>query len=158
MSLIKKLNGNTDIDTVFIKVLGSQRDAQGEESKIELFTQGRSYEKNGVQYITYQETEISGMEGATTLLKIYSDHVVLVRMGTIEQRQEFRVGQCNLSSYSTPFGTMKMGVRTTRLSINRAESGGRVTGIIIDYQLEIDGQWQSANTLSVTLQGDKYGH
>lgn len=158
MSLIKKLNGNTDVETVFIKVLGSQRDAQGEENKIELFTQGRSYEKNGVQYITYQETEISGMEGATTLLKIYSDHVILVRMGTIEQRQEFRVGQCNPSNYITPFGTMKMGVRTTRLRINRAENGGCVTGIIIDYQLEIDGQWQSANTLSVTVQGDKYGH
>lgn len=159
MSLIKPPKGNTDIDQVLITVIGSQRDAQGEENKIELFTHGRKYAKNGALYITYQETEISGLDGATTLLKIFTDHVILVRMGAVEQRQEFRCGERCFSSYITPFGTMEMSVRTTRLTVTRANDGGAVTGVYIEYELEIDGQWQSANTLSVTVQGDrKNGH
>ncbi|HWR43691.1 MAG TPA: DUF1934 domain-containing protein [Sporomusa sp.] len=155
MSLIEALNGNTGIDHVLITVTGSQRDAHGEENTIELFTHGRSHCKNGVHYISYQETEVSGMEGATTLLKIYPDYCLLVRMGRVEQRQEFRIGKCCSSSYVTPYGTMKMGVRTTRLTVTRTADNSRVTGVNIEYELEIDGQWQSANTLAVIVQGDK---
>ncbi|SMD04216.1 Uncharacterized beta-barrel protein YwiB, DUF1934 family [Sporomusa malonica] len=155
MSLIKALNGNTGIDHVLITVTGSQRDVHGEENTIELFTHGRSQVKNGVHYISYQETEISGMEGATTLLKIYTDHVILVRMGQVDQRQEFRIGERCLSSYVTPYGTIQMGVRTTSLTVTRTEDNKWVTGVHIKYELEIDGQWQSANTLNVVVQGDK---
>lgn len=157
--MIKPPKGSNDIDRVLITVIGSQRDAQGEENKIELFTQGRKYAKNGVDYIAYQETEINGLDGAATLLKIYQDYVILVRMGTVEQRQEFRLGERCFSSYITPFGSLKMSVRTTRLTVTRASAGGSVTGVHIEYELEIDGQWQSANTLNVTVQGDrKNGH
>ncbi len=128
-------------------------------NRIELVTPGRRYSKNGVYYITYQETEISGMAGATTLLKIYNDHVILVRLGAVEQRQEFRVGKSSLSSYVTAYGTLAMSVRTTRLTVSRTQGEGCVTGVDIEYELEIDGQWQSANTLRITVQGDrKNGH
>ncbi|WP_425059702.1 hypothetical protein SCACP_03030 [Sporomusa carbonis] len=159
LSLIKALSGDIDTKHVLITVVGSQRDAYGEENKIELFTHGRSYYKNGVHYLSYQETEVSGLEGATTLLKIYTDHIILVRMGAVEQRQEFRLGERCFSSYITPFGTMDMSMRTTRLTVNRLDDSGWVTRVHIEYELEIDGQWQSANTLSVTVQGDrKNGH
>ena len=48
MSLIKPSMGNTAVDQVLLTVIGAQRDAQGEEHKIELFTHGRRYAKNGV--------------------------------------------------------------------------------------------------------------
>lgn len=155
LSLIKALNGNTDIDQVLITVTGRQQDAQGEEDLIELFTCGRSYAKNGVHYLSYQETEISGMEGAATLLKIYTDHCILVRSGQVRQRQEFRMGERTSSSYVTPYGTMEMSVLTTGLIVSRSGNNDLVTGVDIAYQLEIDGQWQSANKLTVVVQGDK---
>lgn len=153
LSLIKQ--SNTDISHVLISVKGSQQDAHGEEDTIELFTHGRRYAKNGVHYITYQESEISGMEGASTLLKVYADYVILVRRGGVDQRQEFRVGQRSRSRYVTPYGTMEISIQTTRLAITRVEDNSQVTGIHIEYELEIDGQWQSANTLAVLIQGDK---
>ncbi|HWR09172.1 DUF1934 domain-containing protein [Sporomusa sp.] len=155
MSLIEALNGNTGIDHVLITVTGCQRDAHGDENTIELFTHGRSHVKNGVHYISYQETEVSGLEGATTLLKIYPDYVILVRRGRVEQRQEFRIGKCCSSCYVTPYGTIKMGVRTTQLTITRTPETSWVSGVNIEYELEIDGQWQSANKLAVIVQGDK---
>lgn len=140
---------------MLISVTGSQQDAQGETDTIELFTHGHRYAKNGVHYLTYQEGEISGMDGTTTLLKIYAGHVILVRSGSVEQRLEFRSGERCSSQYITPYGAMKLEVATTRLEIDHSEDNSQVTGIHIEYELEIDGQWQSANTLAVLVQGDK---
>lgn len=154
-SLIKPLGGNTTSNKVLIRVKGSQRDAFGDENKIELFTEGRSSQKNDAQYVTYKETELSGLEGSSTLLKIYADHVILVRTGAVDQRQEFRLGKRSFSSYVTPFGTLEMSVLTTGLTIRRTADGSSVADINIEYELEIDKRWQSANKLSITVQGDK---
>lgn len=153
------LNGNTGINQVLITVTGCQRDAFGAENTMELFTCGRSYMKNGVHYISYRETEVTGLEGAFTLLKIYGDYVILVRTGRVEQHQEFRTGKSCSSRYVTPYGTMKLGVRTKYLAITRCAETDLVRGVDIEYELEIDGQWQSFNKLAVIVQGDKQnGH
>lgn len=142
---------------VIVTINGVQRDGFGDDSRIEFITVGRHYHKNGVDYITYDESEISGMDGTTTMLKIYGDHVVLVRMGQIEQRQEFRQSERSSCSYITPFGTMQMSVLTSAMEIHFAKSSGQVE---IAYDLEIDGKWQSSNTLSIEIreEGQNNGH
>lgn len=136
------------MDTVVVTVIGSQQDAEGDENRIELTTVGRHYEKNGIHYITYDETQLSGMDGTTTLLKIYGDYVAVVRMGSVEQKQEFRLGEKTFGTYITPYGTMKMAAVTSKLDMSYHEGTG---GIHIEYELEIDGQWQSKNELTVHI-------
>lgn len=136
------------MDTVVVTVIGSQRDAEGDENRIELTTVGRHYEKNGIHYITYDETQLSGMEGTTTLLKIYGDYVAVVRMGSVEQKQEFRLGERTFGTYITPYGIMKMAAVTSKLDMSYHEGTG---GIHIEYEIEIDGQWQSKNELTVHI-------
>ncbi|MCX7780304.1 MAG: DUF1934 domain-containing protein [Negativicutes bacterium] len=144
------------MEKVVVTVVGAQKDASGEENRIELVTAGRHYTKNGVNYITYEETELSGMEGTTTLLKIYPSHVVVVRMGSIEHKQEFRLGEKTYSTYVTPVGSMKMAMHTHKLNLS-AQGINRV--IQIGYELEIDGQWLSSNELSVTIREEqKHGY
>jgi len=134
---------------VLITIIGTQRDGQGEESRIELITVGRCYEKNGVRYIVYQDSEISGFEGVTTMLKLYDKHIVLVRTGRIDHTQEFCLGEKRHSAYITPYGTMQMSILTN--SIQMALDG--ITGSLeISYELEMNGQWQSTNTLSISIQ------
>lgn len=137
---------------VVISVEGTQQDETGEEQRIELVTAGRYYRRQDTDYITYDESELTGLKGTTTLLKIYSDHVVLVRMGTIEQRQEFRTGERNLSTYVTPYGAMNMIVATSDLNIAVIQGIGQ---IVITYELEIEGRWQSSNRLAITIREDK---
>ena len=133
---------------VVITIAGTQRDADGEMDSIEMMTAGRWYDKNGVRYIIYEDTEISGLEGTKTMLKLEADQVSLLRMGKVEYRQEFRLGQKSVSPYATPYGIMQMGIETRQLDLNMEETGGT---IYIVYDLEINGQWQSANTLSVKV-------
>lgn len=133
---------------VIITTIGTQKDEGGEENRIELISAGRYYEKSGVHCITYRESEISGMEDTTTLIKVYEDHFSLIRMGAVEQKQEFLLGQHTSCMYITPFGAMEMGIYTKTLEIDVQAGAGSVTAA---YELQINGQWQSSNTLSISL-------
>ena len=137
---------------VVVTVIGSQRDESGDEQSIELVTAGRHYQKNGVDYITYDESKLTGLEGTTTLLKLYDGYVVLVRMGNIEQRQEFRKGERSSCTYVTPYGAMEMSVATSDVAVAFAKGSGRVD---IAYELEIQGRWQSSNRLAITIREEK---
>ena len=133
---------------VVVTLVGTQRDALGEETRIELITAGHYYEKNGVQYLVYQDTEVSGLEGTKTMLKVYDQYVVLVRMGSVKQRQEFRLGTKSISTYETPYVTMEMGILTKNMELALRVPA---KNIHIRYELEINGQWQSTNTLSISV-------
>lgn len=133
---------------VIVTVVGTQTDAAGEESRIEFMTVGSRRDRDGVSYITYRESEVSGLEGTTTLLKLYADRLTVVRMGAVEAKQEFRSGLRCDGAYITPYGTMKMAVHTRKLE--RTAAGGR-DKVTAGYDLEINGRWQSYNTLSVEI-------
>ncbi len=139
------------MDKRMIRVLGVQKDAQGEENKIELTTEGKVYEKNNNIYIVYEETEISGMEGATTTLKIEGDKKVsMKRYGTADSQIVFEEGRHYISEYRTMFGNFKMDVKThslkTDLSIENQK--GKIE---INYDMVISGMVETTNTLEISV-------
>ncbi|AJQ29439.1 DUF1934 domain-containing protein [Pelosinus fermentans] len=141
---------------IVITIIGTQKDEKGEESRIECTTKGRYYERNNIRYIVYKDSEISGIEGVTTMLKVYDRHVVLVRTGSVDHKQEFLLGEKSYSMYHTPYGTMQMSILTNSLNMALTSTIGTIT---IEYELEINGQWQSANTLSISIQEESIsGH
>lgn len=145
------------MDHIVVKVIGAQRDIYGQESRIEIKAAGRYYQKNGMHYVVYQDKEsLEHEEPVTTILKIGPDHVKLLRMGAIDQNQEFRVGEKKYSTYVTHYGRMNMAVTTKKMDIVI----GLASGVIdINYELEVDGQWQSDNTLSISIQeGQNFEH
>jgi len=138
------------MNKVIVRVVGTQKDVYGTENRIEMVAVGRHYQKNGVNYITYEDAE-TGMEGVKTLLKIHEDSVTLVRSGIIEQKQDFKLQQTSSSVYETPYGSMTLTVLTNHLEI----SFGPASGVVdIGYELVVDGQWQSANTLHIKMCSD----
>lgn len=145
------------MDNVVLKIIGSQQDIYGKETTIETKALGRYFLKNGVHYITYIDTELN-QNGAetTTLLKVYPDRVILVRKGSVQQRQEFKLGQKMDSVYITPYGRMNLTVYARKIKTDFTAASGAID---IAYDLEVDGQWQSNNMLAITIQeGHNLGH
>lgn len=66
---------------VIISVTSLQRDENGKDEKISLETPGIYGEEGDMKYVTYRETKLAGMEGTTTTLRMYGDHVNLIREG-----------------------------------------------------------------------------
>jgi len=139
---------------VLVTVTGTQCDINGEEHQIKLQALGRCYEKNGVHYVIYDENQSSGMQGTITTLKIYPDHVVLLRSGEIEQKLDFYLQRKTYGQYTTAFGRMQIEVTAKVLEIS-PWTGDNPVSVVIHYDLEIDGQWQSMNRLMIVIQEDK---
>ena len=141
---------------VFVTITGRQKDVYDQEQCQEMTVAGTYYRRNGVDYISYREREEDGLGQTTTLLKIYEDRTILVRRGDVEQEQEFRRGERTESGYATPYGKLSLGIMTKEYSWFFGPAGGAVD---ITYDLEIDGQWQSTNQLSVVIREEQIcGH
>ncbi len=139
------------MNKVIVSVVGIQKDVYGEENRIELVTVGRHYLKNGVNYISYQDSDANGMEGTNTLLKVKDDCVTLVRKGRVEHTQTFKLQEPSSSLYRTPYGDMTLTILTNNLDICFASATGTID---IGYELAVDGQWQSANHLYIKICAD----
>ena len=104
----------------------------GEKEKIEVVTVGE-FSINGDEFIaTYDETEISGMEGTKTTLKIKGDKVVLHREGTTSTKMEFQKDNTQVALYNTPYGMLELKTSTKELDLDVNEKGGNIS---IKYHL-----------------------
>lgn len=150
-----------DRQAVLLSITGVQKDAQGEQERIELITKGQLYEKSGVSYIIYKEHLSAGGKGnnspgasSATMLKLCPEYMTLLRSGSVEQRQDFRPGQLCTSRYITPYGSFDMAVLTNNFLLSRSEYG-KISGIDVEYDLHMDGHWQSTNTLSIIIKEEE---
>ena len=109
----------------------------GEKEKIEVVTVGE-FSIIGDEFIaTYDETEISGMEGTKTTLKIKGDKVVLHREGTTSTKMEFQKDNTQVALYNTPYGMLELKTSTKELDLDVNEKGGNIS---IKYHLIAGGQ------------------
>lgn len=121
----------------------SSKQIGNEDELVEIVTQGKFYKENNCYFAEYEETELSGMEGTTTTLKIKEDQFSLIRMGTTNTKMKFKDKDYDISLYDTPYGTMELEIETNKLDIKVDDGGGEV---FIDYNLSFQGQ-QPINTL-----------
>ena len=122
-------------DNVIISIKGRQVNENGPD-EIELVTAGHLVRsKSGDFIVSYQETELTGLEGTTTTLRSEGSRITLLREGTVNSQMVFEEGQRHLSMYETPYGALSVGINTRRMKNTVGESGGDLE---IDYALEID--------------------
>ena len=136
---------------IMIKVVGKQKNTEGEENTIELTTEGTIYTKKDNTYIVYKESEISGMEGTTTSLKIEDDKkITMKRYGQTTSSLVFEKDKINKSDYSTAYGDFEIEIMTSFLDIDIKEEKQK-SKIEIKYHLVIPGFTESENRLLVTF-------
>jgi len=123
-----------DKKDVIISLKGTQDDGNGKD-EIELVTEGRYYKKNGSYFVSYKETELTGMEGTTTTLKIEGNKVTMLRFGATNTQLIFEKGIRHMCCYETEFGAFTVGVRSKRVDVDISDSGGKISA---QYQLEVD--------------------
>ena len=133
---------------VMLKIEGTQN-LDGEENKIELVTEGKMYEKENALYLVYEETELSGMEGCTTTVKVAKDKISLRRYGTSQSEIIFQIGKKHASSYHTPYGNFDMEVITTDMECSITDT--RKGSISIEYDVNLQGLMESRNKLSIRI-------
>lgn len=137
-------------DNVIISIKGRQVNENGPD-EMELVTEGRLICNDRGVLVSYQETELTGLGGTTTLLRINGPVVTLLREGTVNSQMVFEEGQRHLSMYETPYGSLSVGINTRRVKNTIGEAGGELE---IDYAIEIDNLMVGRNFFSMQVKRD----
>ena len=135
---------------VWLSIKGKQHARDEEAETIELLTEGELYNKDKSQYILYKESEVSGMKGTTTTVKIEGDQVTIIRLGTTNSHLVFKKGERKYNRYETPYGDLLMSISTKNVDVKYNEEQDPIA-IHLDYHLEIDGDRGSRNTLDIQV-------
>ena len=120
---------------VVISIKGMQKYEGNDPDNVELVTAGRLMKDKAGYTLSYQESEITGLEGTLTTIQVEGEQVTLMRMGEFNSQMVFQEGRRHLSMYNTPYGAMSVGVNTRHLLADLSDKGGDIE---IDYAIEID--------------------
>lgn len=136
---------------VIINVTSVQRDETGKDEKITLETPGIYGEEGNMRYVSYRETKLAGMEGTTTTLRVYEDHVSLLREGTFLQEQEYCIGKSSKSTYQTLMGPLEVTVVTRSIEDSLTGGEGKV---VLTYDVELKGLFNHLNEVVIEVRED----
>ena len=90
-------------NNVIISIKGKQSYEDAEDETIELVTEGRLEEDGSDGFtLSYQESELTGLEGTLTTFQIEKDRITLMRVGEVNSQMVFEEGRRHLSMYNTP--------------------------------------------------------
>ena len=120
---------------------------------MEFVTDGKLYVRGSAIYIVYDETDVSGMAGYKTTLKLSGDSLKMRRIGNGGPQTElyFEKGRRISSSYDTTYGPLELEVLTSSV-INRLDAADFRGNVDIEYHVSLSGMAESKNRLTIDVQ------
>ena len=135
-------------DDYNISITGRQLYTAEDRGEVTLSTTGTYTQREGARFIAYKEYDEDDPKLAhTAVLKIEPGKVTMIRQGS-STRLILEEGRRHLCLYDTGFGSMTVGVFTSRLNADLGREGGSLD---IRYTLDIDSNLSSQNELTVTV-------
>ncbi len=133
---------------VLLSIRGCQRYAEQKPEVIELVTDGTMEFREDGWDITYEESELTGLQGVVTTFRVEPGKVILTRKGTLNSQMIFQEGVSYDSLYQMEFGALMLTIEATRVFYDIVPDGGVVDLVyrieienaeagVIDYHLDI---------------------
>ena len=133
---------------VVLSIRGRQSYLDQDPEVIELVTEGVLESHDGGWDLSYEESDLTGLQGVTTTFRIEPGKIVLSRTGKLNSQMVFQKGVTHDSLYQMEFGALMLTVRGKRVWYDLTEEGGIVDLLYaieieqtaageIDYHLEI---------------------
>ena len=123
-----------------------------DDNTIDFTTDGLYTYDGDTACLTYQESEVTGMEGTRTSVMVMPDQVVVDRDGAVTSRMIFRPGEKHAFLYDTQVGSATMHMDTRNMNARFNEHGGHME---IDYVLDMEHAFVSRNKFHLTVKEQK---
>ena len=135
---------------VVITIEGSQADVFEQESDelVQFLTDGEYTCTDGCGVLTYPESELTGMEGSRTTIKIEPKQITMTRTGTYPSQMRFAEHKREVGLYQTEMGSVAVSTHTSKLTSSIDENGG---ALAIDYTVEIDAALAGAHQFELSV-------
>lgn len=120
---------------VILSIRGCQYYSEQEPEVIELVTEGTlEYREEGWD-IRYEESDLTGLAGVTTLFRLEPGQVILQRSGKLRSEMVFREGVSHESLYQMEFGALMLTVCAKQIEANISQQGGTID-LLYSVQIE----------------------
>lgn len=142
---------------VLIRVCGTQATAEDEKPEpIEIVVPGQYFLKNDTHYFRYEEYMEDFREPTLNYIKYGSHKLEVRKQGLINVTMVFELGKRNVAFYTTPYGTIEMGLTARRLEIqNRDEDHVKV---FVAYAMDMNNQHAAECTLTLEAHSKNTDH
>ena len=130
---------------VLVSIKGTQI-LDGEKDTVEMITTGTWYEKNGKQYLLYEESYEEVQVTTKNTLKISPELIEVSKKGVVSSKMIYELGKKHMSNYMTPMGMIVLGITTGDIFV---EADADTLRVEIRYAMEMNGQFVSNNTMEI---------
>ncbi|MDE5820426.1 MAG: DUF1934 domain-containing protein [Lachnospiraceae bacterium] len=103
--------------------------------QIETITPAEYFYRSGCHYLIYEDVDEGSGQRTKNLLKWKPHLAELTRKGMIDVHMVFEEQKKNVSRYTTPFGSVTVGIDTSKVDMN--EEAKKIT-LSVDYALDIN--------------------
>lgn len=136
-------------NNVIISIKSVQTFEDQEPETVELTTAGRLEPDGDQSYnLSYQESEVTGMEGTLTTFQIEKDRITLLRLGQFNSQMVFEEGRRHLSMYESPYGTLSVGINTRKMRSDITSRGGTIS---LAYDIELNHSVAGMTTFEIQV-------
>ena len=133
---------------VLLSIRGEQYFDDIDPDATELMTEGTmALTEDGI-VLSYEESELTGMEGTTTTFEVKGPRVTLTRSGAVNSQMVFEEGRQHTSLYETPFGELSVDIQTSELKHNLSERGGLME---IKYSIAVEHTVTGRNCFKIRV-------
>jgi uncharacterized beta-barrel protein YwiB (DUF1934 family) len=119
-----------------------EENGETEPQQSEMYCVGRLRQNDEEFSLTYEETELTGMEGSESQLSFRFDQrglLTMLRTGTVSTALVFEKNKRHMCVYQTPYMPFEVCVHTLHVD-NRLALDGAIGGTLdLDYVVEIRG-------------------
>ena len=133
---------------VLLSIRGEQYFDGIDPDETELMTEGTMALTEDGMVLSYEESELTGMEGTTTTFEVKGPRVTLTRSGAVNSQMVFEEGRQHTSLYETPFGELTVDIQTSRLRHNLTERGGVME---IKYSIAVEHTVTGRNCFKIRV-------
>lgn len=135
---------------VLIHVRGLQlMDSADEQEPVEIVVPGEYYFRNGNHYLRYEEIIEESGKPTVNYIKMSREGVEVRKKGLINVHMVFEQGKKNMTYYTTPYGTLQMGIAATSLELDESEGA---VNMKVDYALDMNEEHVADCYLSIQAQ------
>ena len=132
---------------VVLSIRGRQIYLNQEPEVIELVTEGTLEKKEDSWLLSYEESDLTGMDGVTTTFCIDPDKITLTRTGKLSSEMVFREGVVHESLYRVEFGALMISVCASKMAADLSWDGG-----VVDLVYAIEIEQSEAGTIEYHLE------
>ena len=135
---------------VLIHVRGlNMMEEDGEQEPVEIVVPGEYYFRNGSHYLRYEEILEDFSEPTINYIKISPKGIEVRKKGIVNVHMVFEQGKKNMTYYTTPYGTIEMGIAATNMNLKEDESG---LNMKVDYALDMNQEHVADCCLAIQAQ------